>query len=118
MHFKKYFFSYILSSLLIFTVIVSCYRFIIISDYIVSYEIDCDPTTESCFVGCEDDECTQEYYYAVMERKAFEINSICGKDIINCDMAYYCPNDTNIECNLTYCNAETDGDSCSDLNNI
>lgn len=118
MHFKKYFFSYIIGILFILFIGSSYLRFIVLQDYLVSYETDCDPETESCFVGCEDDECTQEYYYAVIERKAFEINSICGKDITDCDEAYYCPDDTDIECSINFCDPETDKDGCSNLNNI
>jgi hypothetical protein len=59
---RQHFFSVILVILLAFVTLVSYARFFVLDDYIVMYEGDCDPYTESCFIGCEDDECTEEYY--------------------------------------------------------
>ncbi len=93
-------------------------RFLIKNDYMVGYEGECDPSFESCFVGCEDDECTQEYYYTEVQKYAPDLYKECGKDITDCDAANIClPEDNN--CSVTYCNPETanEDEACSDLIN-
>lgn len=117
MYLKRHFFSLFLFLLIVLFLGSSYLRFEVLNDYLVSYETDCDPEIDSCFIGCEDNECSEEYYYANIERRAYEIKSICGEDITECDEAYYCPDDSSIECKITYCNPELD-DECSDLNNI
>lgn len=122
-HFKKYLLIYTIVPLLVLLTISSYYRFIVTNDYLVSYEGMCDPINENCFVDCEDEECTSEYYYTVVTRHATEIDNLCGDDITDCEAANIClPGST--ECSITHCDLEVDGDSCeffdktSDLNNI
>jgi len=92
--------------------IISYNRFIINNDYFVGYEGVCDPNIEKCFIGCEDDECTEEYYYSQIVKYAPDLYSECGEDITDCKEANVClPSDRN--CSITYCDIETDGDSCS-----
>jgi hypothetical protein len=114
-HIKKYIFLYALIPLLLFTVIASFYRFIILNDYLVSYEGGCDPTTESCFIGCENEECTEEYFYSIIERHAVKINTLCGDDISECDDAYECPVESS-SCFITYCNDSED--ECSNITDL
>jgi hypothetical protein len=90
MHLKKYFLTYTLVPLFIISIIASVYRFMILNDYLVTYEIDCDPASTSCFVGCENEECSEEYYYQLVTREASKIESLCGVDITNCESANYC----------------------------
>ncbi|MFT5849491.1 MAG: hypothetical protein ACI9H6_000300 [Patiriisocius sp.] len=111
-HFTKYFLVYAVVPLLLFVVTASYYRFIVINDYVVSYEGDCDPTAESCFIGCEDDECTEEYFYSVVERHASEIKEICGVDITDCDDSYECPAE-GTKCFISYC--DDSEDECSNI---
>jgi len=86
------------------------------NDYLVTYEGDCNPYTQDCFLYCEDDECSDPFYYSSMERHAAELYALCGKDITDCDMAYECQNGVEI-CSITFCDLELDGDSCETLTN-
>lgn len=107
--FRDYFFSASLIVLIIVLIFISYNRFIVKHDYLVGYEGACDPTTESCFIGCEDDACTEEYYYTEMQKYAPDLYAECGKDITDCEVASVCfPEDR--ECSVTYCDPEIDGD--------
>ncbi len=114
MYFKKHLLVIILTPLLLLFVLTSYYRFMVINDFMVTYEGDCDPSTESCFVGCEDDECTEEYYYSSIERYAPNLEELCGLDITECDDAYTCDGDES--CTISFCNPATEED-CSSLTN-
>lgn len=115
MYLKKHFFSYIVFIFVVFLITASYTRFVVENDYIVAYEGDCDPYTESCYLWCEDDECSEPFYFSVIERHAAEIYSLCGEDVTVCDDAYYC--DESVEyCEIYFCDAEFDGeDSCEYL---
>lgn len=115
MHFKKYFFSYAVLILLIFLLAASYTRFMVQNDYLVAYEGDCDPLTESCYLYCEDEDCSEPFYYTIIERHADEILTLCGTDVTLCDDAYYC--DDSVEyCEIYYCNPVLDGeDACDSL---
>ena len=83
-------------------------------DYIISYEGVCDPVTETCFVGCEDDDCTKEYHYSKIQKYAPDLYNACGKTIINCKTANTClPSDRG--CSITYCDDEIDGYTCEKI---
>ena len=115
MNFKAHIFSLTLILLISIAVTASFYKYVILEDYIVSYEGECDPEIYNCFVDCVDDECTEEYYYTAIERHANEIYALCGDDITDCEAANYCP--TNIaECSVTYCDPVTNGDACESIN--
>jgi len=106
--------SYVLVPVIIIIGTISYYRFIVNHDYIVEYEGVCDPYTEECFVGCEDEECTQEYYYSNMHKYASDLYTQCGKDITDCEAASMClPNDQ--ECSIIYCNENTKDNICEIL---
>lgn len=110
-HFRKNFFFYIITSLIIVVGVISYSRLFINQDYLVEYEGECDPITENCFVGCEDDECTEEYYYTKIIKYAPDLNQQCGKDITDCESANICLSDDR-ECSVTYCDIETDKEIC------
>jgi hypothetical protein len=113
--FKKHIFAYTLIPLTVMLVSASFYRFIVLHDYLVSYEIDCDPSSESCFIGCEDDECTAEYFYALIERRADDIYNLCGPNIVECEAALEC-SQSSTHCNITYCNPDIDEEgTCSTI---
>jgi len=114
MDFHKNILFYILIPATIMVVFISFHRFIINNDYIVSYEGVCDPMLESCFTGCADDECTEEYYYTNMQKYAADLLKECGEDITDCEEANIClPGDR--DCSVIYCDSEIDEDMCFTL---
>ena len=95
--------------------VASFYRFMIEHDYLVGYEGSCDPVSEVCFTACEDDACTEIYYYSNVQKYAPDLVRECGKDITDCEAASMClPSDH--ECSVTYCDPETNGDACEMIN--
>jgi len=108
-NFRDHFLFFILAPLIIIVGVISYYRFMINHDYMVGYEGNCDPVSEKCFIGCEDDECTEEYYYSQIIKYAPDLYKECGGDITDCEAANIClPEDRN--CSITYCDPEIDGD--------
>jgi len=112
---RQHFFSFTLVALLAFVMLVSYVRFMVLHDYVVAYEGDCDPYTESCFVGCEDDECTEEYYYFLIQKYAPNVQAQCGPDITDCDAAYECLPEDGEQCEITYCDPIVDGEETCEL---
>jgi len=113
-HFREHFFFYIVVLLIVVISIISYYRFIINHDYVVGYEGVCDPATEKCFQGCEDDACTKVYYYSQMVKYAPDLYRECSKDITDCEAANTClPEDK--KCSVTYCNPAVSGESCATI---
>lgn len=94
--------------------IASYYRFMVSHDYLVTYEGECDPASQACYVGCEDDECTEEYYYSLIEKYAADVYSQCGADITDCADAHECLS-TDSACTITYCDIETESEACEFL---
>jgi hypothetical protein len=114
MHFRKYFLIYTIIPLLILTIGATYYRFVVLHDYRVSYEGSCDPYKSQCYVGCADDECTENYYYTHVERYSSDLYNLCGRDITSCEVSNYCtPEEVN--CSVSYCDLETEED-CETLN--
>lgn len=111
--FKNNFFTLVIL-LAVITVVILCYnRFIVRHDYIIGYESECDPAIQSCFIGCEDDTCTEEYYYAKAQKYAPDLLSECGKDITDCEFANMCLENDRF-CSIIYCDLILDGDDmCS-----
>lgn len=114
--FYRHFFSVSICTLLLLLVGGSYVHFVVQKDYLVSYEGECDPYTESCFEGCEDDDCTEVYYYSMIERHAAEIANRCESgNVLECDAAWECQDDADA-CSITYCDPEIDGaDACITL---
>lgn len=113
---REHFFSYTIVTLLLFVTLISYARFMVLHDYTVEYETDCDPYTESCFIGCEDDECTEEYYYANIQKYAPNIKAGCGADITDCDLAYQCGSQDGDQCEIVYCDSAIDEEGvCEEL---
>ena len=108
-YFRNHFFSFTLIFGIFFVIIFSYYRFIIKHDYVVGYQGACDPVTGKCFKSCDDDACTQPYYYSEMRKYEPDLYKECGQDITNCDDANIClPIDR--KCSITYCNKTTSDD--------
>ncbi len=117
MHLKEKILYTTLASLIVLSFTASYYRFVILKDYIVAYEHTCDPTFESCFVGCNDDACESQYYYAVIEKMTYDVYQLCGNDVTNCDEAYLCKENDTL-CNVIYCDpASIIEETCSSNNN-
>lgn len=110
-HLKRHFFFYAVLLLLLISVSASLFRFLVIYDYEVTYEGDCDPYTESCFVYCEDDRCMDPFYYSWITAPANLIEEMCGDDVTSCDFAYSCLDSG--ACSVEYC--DTDTDDCDQL---
>ncbi len=92
-HFKRFFFVYLGLLFLALSIASSYLRFVVLSDYKVSYFYPCDPRFESCFVdGCYEDICLEELaYYKKVERKAKNLLILCDdKNLLTCEKAGYC----------------------------
>lgn len=107
---------YVLLPVCVLAIAISFYRFMVAGDYVVEYEGECDPITESCFVGCEDEECSEIYYYSWVHKMAIDVQAQCGPNVLECPAANVClPTDTN--CSITYCSPDTllEDETCEDL---
>ncbi len=112
MKFRDNIFLYVLVPLIIFLVSFSYLRFIVAHDYMVAYEGACDPVTNNCFIGCEDDVCTKEYYYTKVQKYAADLYAQCSEDITGCEAANECFPINDRKCSVTYCDLEIDGTAC------
>jgi hypothetical protein len=80
----------------------------------VRYERDCDPATESCFLGCDDDECTSKYTYKYIYKHAANIFRECGADITDCPAAQVCSeSEIDRTCRFEYCDPLSE-DECAE----
>lgn len=111
-HFQRHLLAYIFIPLIILTVAASFYRFMVAQDYTVGYEGLCDPYTEECYVYCEDEECTEPFYYSWIERNAGLLYEQCGELVTECDAAYECPIDDE-SCFIYFCDPEFE--ECDEL---
>ncbi len=103
---------------------VAYYRYMVQNNFLVKYQTPCDPAVESCFVyECdpEADECTGDpeedtTYYSLMYRLANNIPA-CDVEVEgDCDKAYTCPVGEE-GCEIVTCNDETsvaEESDCSD----
>lgn len=114
MNLRKNFLIYTILPLLILAGASSYYRFMVTNDFLVSYEGICDPVTESCFVGCEDDTCENVYYYTLIERDAADLVNKCGDNISNCEESNSCIA-TERSCSITYCDQVLDTGLCDEV---
>ncbi len=113
MKFRDNILLYTLVPLILLSMGASYVRFMVTHDYMVAYEGTCDPSVHSCFVGCTDEECTEEYYYSNVQKYAVDLNAECGDNITDCEKANLCqPNDQ--KCSITYCDPSSD-DKCKVL---
>lgn len=119
MHFRRYALLYICLPLIVFAIAASHHRFSIAKDYIVEYEGVCEPETESCFIGCEDDECTEPYYYSIVQKQADDLFAQCGPDISECEAAHSCT-ESDTDCSVAHCDADlvADDETCEDIQEV
>ena len=111
-NFREYFFYYFLLGVILITWIFSYFHFMVRHDYVVYYEGGCNPVSESCFVGCEDDSCTSEYYYSKVQKYAPDLLRVCGEYTADCAEANVCL-PTDRKCSIIYCDPIVDGDVCA-----
>ncbi|QQR65170.1 hypothetical protein IPH92_01135 [Candidatus Kaiserbacteria bacterium] len=113
MRIKTKVFYGIFCALIMLSVSASYYRFMVLHDYIIQNEVDCDPTYESCFVWeCDSDveECTGNpdediWYYKIAYRNAKNIPA-CDAGEEACDQ-FTCPEGGEAECNEVLCTPAT-----------
>ena len=115
MHFKKYFLLYTIIPLLALSLASSYYRFLVAEDYLVEYEVECNPEKSSCYIGCEDDACLISYHYSIATKKAANLLSQCGPDITNCQSAQECLTTEDEYCSIRYCDPVVGGEDCETI---
>lgn len=113
-HLKRHLLLYTILPLIVLMVATSYYRFMVIQDYIVGYEGECDPYESSCYVYCEDDDCTEPFYYSWIERNAGTLHALCGPLVTECDEAYECTDDPS--CSISFCDSSID--ECDELTEL
>lgn len=105
-------FAWTIVPLLILIAVISYMRFMVFADYHVTYESECNPNAESCYIGCEDENCNSKYYYSLVEKYAPNLFDQCGADITDCSDAYVCLPEDKDRCSITYCDPEAE--ECTD----
>ncbi len=91
----------------------SYYRYMVLHDYIVEVQVDCDPLLESCFVWqCNEneEECTgnteeDTWYYKFAYRNAKNVPK-CAIDDEDCNY-FTCPKTNEPECHEVLCSQDT-----------
>lgn len=105
---NRHLLALILIPLCIVAATASYVRFVVAMNYVIEFEGDCDPSTESCFHACEDDSCAAVYYYSLVQKHAADVYAQCGPDITDCDAAYTCLEGER--CTIVHC--EPDSGEC------
>ena len=103
------------------SVFATYYRYVVLRDYIIEAEADCDPYSESCFIYVCDpeagEECTGDpeedtSYYKTIHRNAKNI-PLCDPNDEACE-ALTCPAG-EADCEISLCDPEVEEDiECSD----
>lgn len=110
----------IMGVLMLGSITVTYYRYIVKRDYIIQAQAICDPYTEKCFVYVCDpetgEECTGDpvedtSYYKLINRNAKNI-PLCDPNDENCD-ALVCP-EGEADCSFTLCDSTEEGIVCND----
>ncbi len=115
MTFRENLFRNVLLLSVLYLTCASYVRFIVMHDYMVVYEGACDPLVHSCFVGCEDDTCSEHYYYARVQKYAPNVEQQCGTDITDCANAGQCIEADKGRCSVTYCDRTSAENECASL---
>ena len=100
-------------ALIILSVSASYYRFVVLHDYVIQTEVDCDPTYESCFVWecdsemneCEGNPDENTWYYKIAYRNAKNIPN-CNAGDGECNQ-FKCPEEGEAECREVLCTPTT-----------
>ncbi|MDP3957503.1 MAG: hypothetical protein Q8Q10_03320 [bacterium] len=117
---KSKIFFLVMGLLIVGSVAVSYYKYMVKRDYIIQAEAECDPYTETCFVYVCDpeagEECTGDpvedtSYYKLINRNAKNI-PLCDPSDETCD-ALTCP-EGEADCSFTLCDSTEEGAECND----
>ncbi len=91
---------------ILYSIIATYTRIIEKGDYVIRYNIPCDPSTETCFSeqNCDDsgNNCATTYY-ASMQRMESNLARVCGSDISNCALSEKCMVGET-DCFIKFCN--------------
>ena len=104
---------------LLYSIIATYIRIFEKGDYIVRYNISCNPSSETCF---SEDNCDESgnkcetTYYSSMQRIKSNLARVCGADISNCALAEKCT-EGEVGCSIKYCNPEKDTCTNAKTNN-
>jgi hypothetical protein len=114
-HFRRFFLLYTLIPLIVISFAANYYRFMVAYDYEVVHEGSCDPYQEQCYMYCEDEECSDPFYYTNIHREASSLRNICSdKTVTECELAQTCqPFESS--CITEYC-TDNDSGECESLN--
>jgi len=115
---KVLFFIFILMILAVVGVVY--YRYVILRDYYMQAQVECDPQTEKCFMTecdpADDSECPANpdervSYYKIIEKKAYAI-PLCDPTDKSCP-PLTCAGD--LSCHETFCDENNlgDGEACA-----
>jgi hypothetical protein len=118
---KTKIFFWVFSTLIAGVVVVTFCKYIILKDYYIEAEADCDPASQACFVTtcdpaddseCPADEADRTSYTKKVKKKAYLI-PLCDPSDENCDALKCIPGE---DCQETFCNEETvgEGQECND----
>lgn len=121
---KSKIFFLVLGLLIVGSVAVSYYRYVVKRDYVIEAQADCDPYTEQCFVHvcdpdpdvdgeCSGDPVEDTWYTKNVSRMAYNIPD-CDPSDENC-MALVC-GEGEANCTYTFCDETNvpEGDTCND----
>lgn len=104
---------------ILYSVTATYIRIIKKGDYIVRYNVPCDPSSEICFSQktCDDsgNNCETTYYSSI-QRIESNLAHICGSDISNCALANKCA-EGETGCSVKICNPSKDTCANTQTNN-
>lgn len=117
---------WIFVALIIIAVALTFWRIMIKRDYVISSQIDCDPTVEKCFIwrcdptstvegeACTGDPETDVWYYQIAQRNASRI-PLCDPATDETCLPFAC-DEGEKDCSVTFCDPETAGEDeeCND----
>lgn len=117
MQFRKHLLYYTLVPLIILCVGASYVRFFVLHDYLIAYEGQCNPSTNDCFTGCNDESCVDIYFYTKVQKYAPDLMQQCGVDIRDCEFANVCLSQNDRHCSITYCDRTDTNEGCDNIEN-
>ncbi len=102
---------YVMGILILVSVGVTFYRYMILKDYQVITEIECNPEIENCFVRTEEDGTIS--YYKIISRNAANI-PLCDPAQDESCRALVCEAE-ELKCEITFCSPKDtpEGETCS-----
>jgi len=111
----------LLISGLLYSIIATYIRIIEKGDYIIRYNISCNPSSQACFSEQQCDESgnnCQTTYYSSMQRIESNLARVCGSDsdISTCVLADKCM-EGEAGCSIKLCNPNIDTCANSQKNN-